>query len=153
VAVTKGGAGHHVEYVVMKDPSTLVERGKLLFVLSWMSGFSNCFSRVSILIVYYRIFIARIARTCIMIMISYMILFVVSQAITAAIECRPLSHFWEPNIQGTCIDQFLFYKLSGILNIVGDVAIMVFPLHTVWNLHASLAKRMGIALVFLSGSV
>lgn len=153
VAVTKGGAGHHVEYVVMKDPSALVARGKILFALSWVSGFSNCFSRLSVLIIYYRIFIAPIARACIMIMIAYMILFVISQSITAAIECRPLSHFWDQTVPGTCIDQFLFYKLSGILNILGDVAIMVFPLYTVWNMHASLAKRVGIALVFLSGSV
>jgi hypothetical protein len=153
VAVSKGGAGRHVEYVVMKNPSMLATRGKLLYSLSWVSGFSNCFSRVSILVIFYRIFAPGIIRICTIILMAYMVLFVISQSIAAAVECRPLTYSWDKTIKGTCINLFLFYKLSGILNIVGDAALMVLPLPTVWNLHASRAKRVGIVLVFLSGSV
>lgn len=154
VAISHGGAGRHVEYVVMKNPDTIMTRGKLLYSLSWVSGWSNFFSRISVLTIFYRIFTPGIARTCTVLLFVYLVLFILSQTIVGALECRPLAYFWnQTTVKGTCVDQFLFYKLSGLLNIAADVGILLLPLHTIWNLHASLARRAGIALVFMSGSM
>lgn len=153
VAITHAGAGRHVEYVVSTDPHKIITRGKLLYSLSWVTAFSNCFSRTSMLVIFYRDFTPGIARTCTVLLFAYLILFTLAQAITGGLECRPLAYFWDQTtIKGTCINQFLYYKIVGLLNIAADVGIML-PLHTVWNLHASLGRRAGIAFVFMSGSM
>lgn len=153
MAVVYGGAGRHVQAIVLEDAHILIVRGKLLYALSWVSAWSNCFSRLSILVLFRRIFTLGIPRICTILLIIYMILFILSQTVVGAVECRPIAAFWDISIKGTCINQFLFYKMSGILNIVGDVAIMALPVHSVWTLHASFARRAGIAAAFLSGSM
>lgn len=154
VDIKMGGAGRHVEAVVMENPAILITRGKLLFSLEWISGFSNTFSRISLLCLFLRVFKLGFARIASWIVIVYLLLFVSSQVIATSLTCRPLAFFWDQTIEGgTCFNQLLYYKMCGFLNIVGDVAIMLLPVHTVWNLHTSLARRAGIAAVFLSGSV
>ncbi|KAJ5647101.1 integral membrane protein [Penicillium lividum] len=154
LAITYGGAGRHVEYVVMKNPGTIMIRGKLLYSLVWVSGYSNFFSRTSMLTIFYRVFTPGVARTCTVLLIVYLILYTLSQTIIGAVQCRPLAYYWnQSTVKGTCIDQFLYYKLIGLFNIAADVGIFLLPLYTVWNLHASLARRAGIALVFMSGSI
>ncbi|RAL10371.1 uncharacterized protein BO97DRAFT_471836 [Aspergillus homomorphus CBS 101889] len=153
LAIAHGGSGRHVEAVVMEDPDKIVVRGKLLYALSWLSAFSNTFSRTSILVLFRRIFPPGITRTVTDLTIVYLVLFTLAQAIVGLTECRPLAYFWDRSIAGGwCLDQFLFYRMSGILNILGDVVILILPIPTVWTLHASLARRAGIAMVFLSGS-
>lgn len=153
VAVTHGGAGRHVKALMIEDPNIIIVRGKLLYSLSWVSAYSNCFSRVSVLVLLYTIFTPGVARKCTVLLMVYMVLFLISQTIAGAMECRPLAYFWDRTGEGTCINLFLFFKLSGILNIVGDVAIILLPVHTVWNLQASIAKKVAISFVFLSGSM
>ncbi|PYH40576.1 uncharacterized protein BP01DRAFT_272576, partial [Aspergillus saccharolyticus JOP 1030-1] len=152
--ITHGGAGRHVQAVIQDNPSKIIIRGKLLYALSWLSAFSNTFSRTSILVLFRRIFPPGVTRIVTDLTIAYLVLFVLAQAVVGLTECRPLAYFWDRNLPGGgwCLDQFLFYRMSGLLNIVADVIILVLPIPTVWTLHASLARRTGIALVFLSGS-
>ncbi|PLB55593.1 integral membrane protein [Aspergillus steynii IBT 23096] len=151
LAVTKRGAGRHIEAVMLEDPKSVDLRSALLFSLSWLTIYSNCFSRVSILVLLFKIFTPGVTRTCTLLLTIYMVLFAISQSIAVVLECRPIAKLWHPKLEGSCINMFLFFKMNGILTIVGDVAIMVLPAHMVWNLHASMARRIGIALVFLSG--
>lgn len=154
VLISEGGAGHHVEAIVIKNPYTLVTRGKLVYALSWFTAISNALSRISIVALYLRIFPTGLTRLCSWILLYYLVGFVVSQIITGLLECRPIEYLWNTRIsEAKCIDLFAYYRSSGILNIVGDVAIMVVPMYTIWKLQASTARKAGIALAFLSGSL
>lgn len=132
-------------------------RGKIIFALSWFSAISNAFSRISVVLLYLRVFTTKLSRASSWAVLTYLVCFTLAQIIAGVLECKPLSHFWWQGIpggvKGTCFDLFLYYKINGILNIVGDVAIMILPIPTIWILQTSTARRVGIALVFLSGSL
>ena len=156
VLVREGGAGRHVQAVVIANPTTLVTRGKVLFALSYLTAYSNTFSRVSVVALYLRIFTTKMTRVSSWLIMAYLVGFVTAQTIAGFLECKPISYFWDltvPGATGTCFNQFLFYKMSGILNIVGDVVIMVLPVQTIATLQTSRVRKIGIAGVFLSGSV
>ena len=154
VLVSHGGAGHHVEAIVMENPNALVTRGKLVYALGWFTATSNALSRVSIVALYLRIFPTGITRSCTWILLYYLVGFVISQIITGLLECRPIEYLWNSRIlEAKCIDLFAFYRSSGILNILGDVAVMIIPMHTIWKLQASPIRKAGILLAFLSGSL
>ncbi|KAL4935864.1 hypothetical protein BDV06DRAFT_228424 [Aspergillus oleicola] len=153
LAVEIGGAGRHIEAVVSEDPDTLIRRGKLLYAICWLSAFSNGFSRVSVLVLLRRIFIPGLTRTITNVVIAYIVLYTVSQGISAVTLCRPLAYFWDRTLDGSCINEFLFWQITAVLNVAGDVSIMLLPVKMVWTLHASFAKRCGIAVVFLSSSI
>ena len=152
--VTRSGAGRHVEFVAMKDPEALRVRGKLVFAQSYLTAVSNTLSRVSIAALYLRLFPKGIARYISWLTLFYFVAFVLAQMITGPFECRPISFLWNPEMVGAkCINIFLYFELSGILNIAGDVALLVIPIPTVWNLQVSPSRKAGIAIVFLSGSL
>lgn len=154
VLVSHGGAGRHVEVVIKNNPATLATRAKLLYSLSWLSGLPNFFSRTSILALYLRVFTKGFTWFLSWVLLFYLIAFVITQIIVTAAECRPISSLWQETAPGTkCINLFLWYKCSTVLNIVADVAIMIVPMHTIWTLQTSLATKAGIAVVFLSGSL
>ncbi|MCJ1377285.1 hypothetical protein MMC17_000377 [Xylographa soralifera] len=156
LSVTEGGAGRHVEAVVIANPGTLVTRGKIVYAVNWFNAYSNTFSRISVVALYLRIFTTWVTRVSSWLVLAYLLALVAAQTFAGALECRPISYFWDltvPGSTGACFNQFLFYKINGILNIFGDVMIIVLPLHTIATLHTSSARKVGIAAVFLSGSV
>lgn len=77
-----------------------------------------------------------------------------STIIAAQFECIPFTFMWDKTIEGgRCFDQLLWYKLSNIPNVVADVAIMLLPIRTVFYLKASMMRKLGIAVVCLTGSM
>lgn len=154
VAVSIGGAGRHTEAILQTTPNTLIVRGKLLYVLTWLSGYSNTFSRISVVTLFLRIFTLRHIQVASWAILIYLVLFVIAQSIVTLLQCRPIAYFWDISIPGgSCFDVFTWYKVNGFLNIAGDLAILLLPIRTVWTLHTSLARRAGIAAVFALGSL
>lgn len=154
MSVSEGGAGRHVAAVVHANPKTIVTRTELVYALSWFTGVSNVFSRCSILLLYLRIFPTGWVRVGSWITLVYLLLFLIAQIITSCLICRPLELFWTVGPSApTCINLFLFYQINGILNIVGDVAVMVLPIPSIVKLQTSKSRKAGIAFCFASGSM
>lgn len=154
VLVSIGGAGHHVEAVVMTNPDTLSTRGKLIYALSWFSAVSNMLSRASIVALYLRIFPKGITRFFSWAILFYLIGFLISQIIVGVVECRPIQYLWNTGIsEAKCINLFLYYRLSTVMNIIGDIIIIIIPIYRIWTLQASTARKAGIVLAFLSGGL
>jgi hypothetical protein len=68
-------------------------------------------------------------------------------------RCTPREKIWNPLFEGgSCpINIGVNNFVSGIVNIVSDLAILLLPQWVIWNLHATRAKRVGVSLLFLIG--
>jgi hypothetical protein len=111
-------------------------------------------SRVSVVILYLRIFTDKWARAACWIVMSFLIGNCVATIIAAQFECTPLVYTWDKSIEGgTCFNQLLWYQISNFPNIAADVMIMILPVKTVWSLKASTARKAGVATVCLTGSM
>lgn len=126
---------------------------KLLYILDWFYVPSNALSRISVVLLYLRVFVNKAARFCCWAVIAFLIANCLATIIAAQIECIPLSYAWDKSQDGWCFDQLLWYKLSNFPNVAADVAIMLLPIRTVWALKASTARKVGIAVVCLTGSM
>lgn len=150
--VTNSGAGRHVEYIAMTNPGALTLRMKLVMAQSYLTTVSNTLSRASIAALYLRLFPNKRLRQASYLILFYLVALAVSQMIAGLFECRPFSVFWNAAARNAkCFNLFLYYELGGILNIVGDLALMLIPVPIVWNLQTSTSRKCGIAVVFLSG--
>lgn len=79
--------------------------------------------------------------------IFYLTLFVLAQLI-----CMPISLFWNPFTKGHCAPNGRVAEItSAAINLVSDVVIFVLPQTTIWNLHTTQGKRVGIAAIFAIG--
>ncbi|KAI0902907.1 hypothetical protein F4823DRAFT_620619 [Ustulina deusta] len=154
VDVIQAGLGRHAAAVVMEDPNKITTFLFLLYLLDWFYVPSNMLSRVSICILYLRIFTDRWARAACWAVIAFLIANCVATVIAAQLECMPLEYIWDKSIpNGKCFNQLLWYKLTNFPNIIGDVLVLILPIKTIWTIKASTARKAGIAAVCLTGSI
>ena len=135
-------------------PGKLERNMFLIYLLDWFYVPSHTLSRLSILSLYLRIFVIRLERKVCWVVMAYLVSNCVAWLISAQFECIPLAYAWDKSIKGGhCFNQDLWYELSTPPNIVADVAIMLLPSRTIWNLQVSSAQRSTITIVFLTGSM
>jgi len=51
------------------------------------------------------------------------------------------------------MNQSAYYRFTKIPNIATDVAMLAVPLPIVWKLQTSLLQKIGLTLIFMTGSV
>jgi len=154
VDVVQAGLGRHAAAVVIEEPNKIKTFLFLLYLLDWFYVPSNMLSRLSICILYLRIFTDRWARAACWAVIAFLVANCVATIIAAQLECTPLEYIWDKSIpNGKCFNQLLWYKLTNFPNIVGDVLVLILPIKTVWTIKASTARKAGIAAVCLTGSM
>ena len=67
-------------------------------------------------------------------------------------ECHPIAKFWDPLIEGKCVDVPGLYLANGILNVVADFLVLLVPIPMLVTLHVSTRHKVILAAVFAMGS-
>ncbi|KAI0112496.1 hypothetical protein GGR51DRAFT_507294 [Nemania sp. FL0031] len=150
VGVTQADIGHHLSAV---EPD---KQSRFLFILYFQNWFylpSSLLSRISVVLLYLRVFTNKWARAACWAVIAFLVANCVAMIITAQLQCIPFVYTFEKGIDGECFDQWRWYEVSNFPNIFGDVLVLVLPIRTVWTIKASAARKAGIAAVFLTGSI
>ena len=69
-------------------------------------------------------------------------------------QCRPISGFWNKGMMGVCtVNEYRFFFIGSIPNILTDVALLVLPLPYVWKLHQKTWQKIALGGIFLLGSL
>jgi hypothetical protein len=85
---------------------------------------------------------------------SFVLLWELSTGIVDVFPCWPVSRYWDPTIQAQwCVDMPDFFFGKAIPNIIGDFAILILPIHPVWNLKISTREKIILSCMFLVGSL
>ncbi|KAJ6045779.1 uncharacterized protein N7446_012643 [Penicillium canescens] len=108
--------------------------------------------KISILLMYARIFPTRGFRIAAIILGSIVIGWVVAIICVSVFQCTPLAKAWNPTLSGTCINLKGSFIGNAVPNILTDIAILALPVHVVWGLHATVTHRLSVIAVFLLGS-
>ncbi|KAF1956866.1 hypothetical protein CC80DRAFT_593548 [Byssothecium circinans] len=133
--VYDAGVGRHLAYNMNKDPHIMVHWAKSLYALEWLYLASAALPKISICLLYLRIFNNRAAKAAthavIWIIIANWIIFIVA----TSLQCRPFAYQWNKKIRG------------------GNAVIMLLPIKTIWGLKVSRARKGGVLFIFSTGSV
>lgn len=113
------------------------------------------FVKISILLLYLRLFkINRIFRYLDFALMSLVVGYCVSLALSILFACKPLARTWDSSIRGTCpVDIAKVDYAIGGFNIFTDTAILILPIPIVWTLQISTARLIGLMLVFGTGAL
>ena len=68
-------------------------------------------------------------------------------------QCIPVSSFWDHTRPGRCFNIHDFLLASGVLNVFGDVAVLLLPLPVIWSLHASRNRKISLSIIFMLGTL
>ncbi|KAF2971587.1 hypothetical protein GQX73_g1923 [Xylaria multiplex] len=152
--VTQAGVGRHAAALALEDPDKITKYLLLLYLLFWFYVPSSMFSRVSVVVLYLRIFTDKWARAACWVVIAFLVSICIGNIITAQVACKPLAYTWDKSIPGgTCINQLLWYQATNFFSLAADVFVLLLPIKTIWSLQTSFSQKIGIALVCLTGSI
>ena len=152
--VKKAGTGRHMDYILMTDPGKISEHFKGIMVIEVLHLPAVAFPKLCVVLLYLRVITNKYAR-----MVTWALIYIiaatwVSYTIATMFQCRPFAFNWDKSIPGgKCFNIYTFSQSSSVPNIVTDVVVLFLPIRTVMDLKVSMGRRIGLLLIFLTGSV
>lgn len=143
-----------MDYVAMTDPKKISEHFKGIMVNEILHLPAVAFPKLCVVVLYLRVFTNKWAR-----MATWALIYIISATwfsytIAAMFQCIPFQFNWDKSIpNGRCFNVSVFAMSSSVPNIVTDVAVLFLPIRTIVDLKVSVGKRIGLFLIFLTGSV
>ncbi|KAF2466687.1 uncharacterized protein BDR25DRAFT_163487, partial [Lindgomyces ingoldianus] len=154
VMVRKASTGRHMAYVEMTDPARINEHYKGIMVNEMLHLPAVAFPKLVVVLLYLRVFTNKWARMATWALIYIIIATWISYTVAACFQCTPFAFNWDKTIPGgRCFNIYVFSQSSSVPNIVTDVAVLILPIRTVMDLKVSIGRKIGLLLIFLTGSV
>lgn len=137
--------------------SNEVSNQKMIIVIDLLYGPVTFAAKLSLFLLYYRLFSRhQWMRNLVYLGIGATAASYFATMIVFGYLCLPRrGQGWiETVLSPRCHKQFIVTSyFRGPFNVLSDVYLLLLPLPAVWNLHLPLRKRIGIAGIFLTGSL
>ncbi len=112
------------------------------------------FVKLSILSFYLRFSIDRAFRIAVYVVMFITVGYTVPNALLFLYICKPIASYWDWTIaDSTCLDQQAVFDAANILNMSTDYMILLLPIWMLRPLRAPLLKKIGIALILMTGGL
>ena len=111
-------------------------------------------SKVSIILLYRKIFAVRVFRIPSLIALAITISWTISFVIATICQCHPVSLYWtelELMWGNRCVQIIPFYEAQAITDILIDFSILIMPIPMIWNLQMPFKQKLAVASMFLLG--
>ncbi|CAG7918512.1 unnamed protein product [Penicillium olsonii] len=144
------GLGSHITMIPAKNALVYLQVG-----YSNNFVYTGCiaFIKFSILALYKRLFAIRSMNLAVNAMFGFVCLWVVGVYVAGALICIPASKFWDPTVEGACLDPYKFYYGIQVPNILSDLILLIMPMHVVWTLPIPKSQKALLCGVFLVGGL
>ncbi|KAK8119237.1 uncharacterized protein PG998_003863 [Apiospora kogelbergensis] len=111
--------------------------------------------KISILLFMLRIFPKQDMRKLIYGVCGIIVAYTIAFFFATLFQCQPISFLWkqlDSNFPGKCNDIHLQAWIAAGINIVLDIVVIVLPIKSLWNLQASLPKKITAISMFSLGA-
>ncbi|GKZ23063.1 hypothetical protein AbraIFM66951_008995 [Aspergillus brasiliensis] len=142
------GFGRHVAALPTKEVETFMMGD---YIFSHFYDVAIASTKLSVLALYYRIFITPKFRLVVILTVVWVILWLMTMEIVLGLECRPIAKFWDSSVEGTCFNLVAFSYFTNIANLVTDIWIFLLPLPVILRLQITKNKKIGLSLLFSVG--
>lgn len=154
VMVKMANTGRHMAFVVTIDSDMITEHFKGIMVLELLHPAAVAFPKLLVVLLYLHILTNKYERIVAKALVVLILATWFSYTIAAVFQCTPFAFNWDKTVAGgKCFNTQVFANSSSVPNIFTDLAVLVLPLRTVWGLKISVGRRVGLLLIFLTGSV
>lgn len=110
-----------------------------------------CLVKISILLQYRRIFVASGIQRMIRVLLVLFGAWTIVLTFLLSLVCVPVAKFWNPTVEGYCLDELaIWYVVAGI-NLVTDFTVCGMPLPVVSHLKIPRRQKLMLVAVFCLG--
>ncbi|GKZ16528.1 hypothetical protein AbraIFM66951_000239 [Aspergillus brasiliensis] len=139
------GMGIHAD----KLPSSqIIMIAKYLVVAEILYVFNLVWTKLSILLMYYRIFRFPYFKKWAYAIGTFVILWVICITFLFIFICVPVQKLWYPSLPGHCISQVGTWIANATSTIATDLIILLLPLPQVWKLQLRLSEKIALTVAF-----
>ncbi|KAJ5228573.1 hypothetical protein N7489_009281 [Penicillium chrysogenum] len=147
-AMIHKGMGLHADTIPAEN---VILIAKYLVVAEVLYVFNLVWTKLSILLMYYRIFRFPYFKTWAYIIGVFIILWVICITFLFIFICVPVQKLWYPQLPGRCIDQVATWVANAVSTIATDVAILLLPIPQVWKLQLRMSEKIAVLIAFSLG--
>lgn len=120
--------------------------------LQFLWALSLAFSKISILLLYSSVFAVPTVIWTARASIVFIALWAIATIITGCLICQPFEMNWNPTLPGGhCGDQVLSFTITGVLNLLTDLMVLLLPIPYLVKLQMRLYKKIVLIGVFSIG--
>jgi hypothetical protein len=154
IAATNNGLGQHWRAVLAAGESSVITEGQAYLASGILFVVAIALVKISALLLYTRIFGNRQSLLVAAWVIGmFTIVWSAVVVVVSCLQCRPIAALWDPSIQGTCINGWSFFVVTGALNTITDLVVLVLPVPAILGLQLQKFERCSLAAVFLIGTM
>ena len=140
-------------YSYMLRPPVFITPIKLVYAFGALYFTTAGIIKISVLLMYRRIFPVRLITIGGSILGGMTIVWVFAGILVAIFQCRPVSKGWDSAEPGHCIELNGVLIGNGAVNFIIDIFILALPTRLIWQLQASIWRRISVLCMFLTGSL
>jgi hypothetical protein len=107
--------------------------------------------KFSILMLYERIFRSVVFKRALIALGAFIAAWALTAFFASIFNCYPISSAWDPAVKGRCIDYGKVTMVIGILNVLIDFIMLVYPIPMVWGLNMTTRRKFLLSLTFAAG--
>ncbi|KAJ9219937.1 hypothetical protein C8Q69DRAFT_482915 [Paecilomyces variotii] len=148
LGMIKYGMGLHADTI---PPEHVVMIAKLLVVAEVLYVYNLVWTKISFLLMYYRIFHVPYFKKWAYIIGTFVVLWVITIMFAFIFICVPVEKLWTPSLPGHCINQVGTWIANACSTIATDLAILVLPIPQVWKLQLARSQKIALTIAFCLG--
>ncbi|KAK4238278.1 hypothetical protein C8A03DRAFT_43972 [Achaetomium macrosporum] len=148
--------GLEVEWGLGRHSWLMPEEDKITYMKSFYTSIivysvAVCITKISILLQYRRLFFSTWLRYPIIFGLVFLTCWGVVQCFLLPLVCIPVAAFWDPSVEGFCLDNItIWYVLAGI-NIATDLTLYSMPIPVISTLSLPKRQKALLLIVFTIG--
>lgn len=154
--VVQAGIGYdHVKTIAaVYGPAPITKLLTLVIPLQFLWVLSLSCTKISILLLYLRIFpvtwVIWASRGTMLVIV----LWAIATILAGSLICRPFAFNWDQTIPGGhCGDQVQSFTATGVVNLITDFFVLIIPMPLLYKLQMALYKKATLIIVFGLGFV
>ncbi|PYH47634.1 uncharacterized protein BP01DRAFT_390152 [Aspergillus saccharolyticus JOP 1030-1] len=144
-AMIHEGMGVHADQLSTEQ---VILIAKFLVVAEILYVFNLVWTKLSILLMYYRIFHFPYFKRWAYIIGTFIICWVICITFLFIFICVPVQKLWYPSLPGHCISQVGTWIANATSTITTDLVILLLPLPQVWKLQLRLSEKLALTIAF-----
>lgn len=150
MGMVRCGMGLHANTLPLNN---VVLMAKLLLVSEILYVFNLVWTKLSLLLMYYRIFHFPYFKRWAYIIGTFVVLWVICITFLFIFICVPVQKLWYPQLPGHCINQVSTWVANATSTILSDVATLLLPIPQVWKLRLRRNEKAVLTIAFGLGSL
>ncbi|TWU77311.1 hypothetical protein ED733_004934 [Metarhizium rileyi] len=139
------GVGYHADAV---GALAVADISKWLLVTEVVYVWNLCWTKLSLLCMYYRIFRLPRFKRHVLCAGAFVVTWAACVSLLFTFICVPVEKLWRPDVEGRCVSELGVWLANAGSTILSDMVILLLPMPQVWKLQLRTLEKLGLTLVF-----